>query len=348
MTKIPTALIAAILLAACAETNAPLPEPVEVLLVVNQNSATLSLIPVDQPAAAADIPLNTVPGAPTGIAARDSIAVVPLGTADAVAIVDLRGRALLRTIALPPGSGATGAAIVSDSVAYVGNPGRASITKIDIWTGDTAEVTVGGAPQGLAFARGRTFVLNGEPPTISLTPALPSTSWITVVDPATNARATGVDSISLTGSGSAQFADLGSDGLLYVISPGPPPPGEGRLSIIDPVGRTEVASFAGIGAVPGNPASDGDERIFISSRTEGLMVFDIHTRTVTRGAGNGVAIPTNSAVAIDGQGRVYAIEAGTCTVGNTGQAHVLDAQLVELRILPLGECPIAAVIAKVP
>src|SRR5260221_87174 len=135
MTKIPTALIAAILLAACAETKAPLPEPVEVLLGLNHKPATLNPIPVDDPATAAPVP----------------------------------------------------------------------------------------------------------------------------------------------GFGSAPFAELGSDGLLVVISPGSPPPGEGRLSIVDPVGRTEVASFAGIGAVPGNPASDGDERIFISSRTEGLMAFDIHT-----------------------------------------------------------------------
>ena len=52
MTKSVVAAALLALLVACAETNAPLPEPVEVLLVVNRNTATLSVIPVDQPAAA--------------------------------------------------------------------------------------------------------------------------------------------------------------------------------------------------------------------------------------------------------------------------------------------------------
>src|SRR5690349_12648844 len=105
-TRLPIAL-ALTLLTACAETNAPLPEPVQVLLAVNQTSATLSVIPIDQPAAASDITLGAAPGTPTGIAARDSVAIVPLGTANAVAVVDLHARTILRTIPLPPNSGAT-------------------------------------------------------------------------------------------------------------------------------------------------------------------------------------------------------------------------------------------------
>jgi hypothetical protein len=336
-----------VLLAGCAETNAPLPEPVEVLLVVNRISATLSVIPVDQPAAAVKIALGAPAGTPTGVSVRDSIALVPLGSSDAVVVVDLRVRAVIRTITLPPGSGAIGSAIVDDSVAYVANPGRNSVTRLDLWTGDTAELAVGTTPQGVVFVRGRVFVLNGNVPDGAAV-APPSPSWISVVDPATNALASGVDSIPLTGPGNARFADIGSDGLLYVVSAGTGAASDGRLSIVDPVARAEIASFAGFGAEPGNPASDGDERVFVSSRAEGVMAFDARTRVVTRGAGSGVAVPNNSAVAVDSRGRVYAVDAGGCTPGSTGVAHVLDSQLLEIRTIPLGECPVAAAIAKVP
>ena len=56
--------------------------------------------------------------------------------------------------------------------------------------------------------------------------------------------------------------------------------GEGRLSIVDPVGRTELASFSGFGTGPGNMASDGDAKIYVSSYAEGLMEFDTDSNKV--------------------------------------------------------------------
>ena len=69
--------------------------------------------------------------------------------------------------------------------------------------------------------------------------------------------ATGGDSIPLTGHGNAGFAEVGSDGLLYVMNTGDYFSGEGRLSVVDPARRTELASYAGFGTGPGNVASDG-------------------------------------------------------------------------------------------
>ena len=50
---IPRALLvlAAGLLAACADTNAPAPAPEEVLLVVNTRGNSLSIVPIDPPGA---------------------------------------------------------------------------------------------------------------------------------------------------------------------------------------------------------------------------------------------------------------------------------------------------------
>ena len=92
----------------------------------------------------------------------------------------------MRTIPLPDNSGATGSAIVDDSIAYVGNPNLNTVSRVNYLTGATSEVPVGVYPQGLIFARGKVFVLNGNLDE-TFSPAGPS--WITVVDPATNARA---------------------------------------------------------------------------------------------------------------------------------------------------------------
>jgi hypothetical protein len=336
-------LAAALVWAACADTNAPLPEPQEVLLAVNSTANTLSIVPVDAPASAVAVPLGGTTPTPVGVAARGNVAIVPLGLDNAVAVVDLRAATVVRRVPLPDNSGATGAAVVDDSIAYVGNPGINTVSRVNYLTGATSEVPVGVYPQGLVFTRGKVFVLNGN--LVNFAPAGPS--WLTVVDPATNAVADGIDSIPLTGEGNAGFGTVGGDGLLYVMSTGSYFSGEGRLSAVDPVGRREVASFAGFGTGPGNVASDGESKIYVSSFSQGLMEFDTDSNKVLRGQSNGVPIPLNSAVAVDSRRRIYAIESGPCSGGQPGIAHVLDPKLTEIRTITLGECPSGAAVAQI-
>lgn len=337
-------LAAALLLAACADTNAPLPPPEEVLLVVNSTANTLSIVPVDAPQSARAVELGGTTPTPVGVSARGDIALVPLGLDNAAAVVDLRAAQVLRRIPLPANSGATGSAMVDDSIAYVANPGLNSVSRVNYMTGATSEVAVGVYPQGMVFTRGKVFVLNGN--LVNFEPA--GASWMTVIDPATNAVADGVDSIPLTGDGNAGFGTVGGDGLLYVLSSGKFGEGDGRLSAVDPVGRTEVASFAGFGTAAGGLAADADTRVYVSSFADGLMVFDTDSNEVLRGVGQGIPIPSNSAVAVDSKGRVYAIESGPCSGGQTGTAHVLDTALEEIRTIPLGECAAGATVVQIP
>lgn len=329
---------------ACADTTAPLPPAEEVLLVVNSTEASLSVVPVESPNTGITIPLGGTTPTPVVVAARNGIALVPMGLDNSVAVVDLKAGTVLRTIQLTPGSGATGVAIVSDTFAYVANPNLNTVTRVNYRTGDTASVDVGVYPQGIAFTRGKVFVLNGN--LVNFVPDGPS--WISVVDPVTNQLASGIDSIALPGPGNAGFADVGSDGLLYVISTGDFAGGQGRLSIVDPVGRTEVANFGGIGTGPGALAADGGERLFISSFSEGLMEFNTVTRTLVRGEGDGIDIPGNSAVEVDSKGRIYAIGTGPCQGGQPGTAHVLRANLSEQDTITLGECAIFAAVTNIP
>jgi len=70
------------------------------------------------------------------------------------------------------------------------------------------------------------------------------------------------------------------------------------------------------------------------------MEFNTRTRTVVRGAGDGLPLTGNSGVAIDLHGQIYGIEAGACVIQSAGRARVfrecgvgglLDAGHVEHR-----------------
>jgi hypothetical protein len=336
--------LATCLLLGCADTNAPPPEPLELLLVVNRQGRSLTIVSVDGADTPTTVPLGASGATPTGVAAREGIAVVPLGVEDAVAVVDLIGRRLVHVVPLPAGSGATGAVMVSDSVAYVGNPGLNTISRVNVFTRETAEVPAGVFPQGFAFARGRLFVLNGN---LDQTGEPAGPSWITVINPATNGPATGIDSIPLTGPGNAAFATVAANGFIYVVNRGRTTPAEGRLSVVDPLERAEVASFAGLGLLPGDLATDGQARVFVSSFTEGLLEFNTDSNAVVRGESQGIQIPGNTGVAVDSRRRVYAIEAGECAPGRVGVAHILDEELQEIGLIPLGRCSAGAAVVRI-
>lgn len=327
---------------ACAETAAPPPVPEEVVVVLNTTGATLSLVPVAAPTQIATIPLGASDVEPVSVATRGGTAVVPLGARSAIAVIDLRQRQLVNTIALQPGSQVGGAALVDDSTAYVANSNLNSITRVDLATGDTASLPVGSTPEQVTFTRGRLLVLNANLDSLGK-PA--GESWISVVDPAAGDRGALIDSIPLIGPGNAQFSAVASDGLVYIVQVGDPSMDEGRLSVVDPVRRQELASFGGFGFGPGDLTADGGDRLLISSRTEGLMEFDTADRAVLRGEGNGVPIPANTGVAVDSQGRVYALEAG-CS--ESGLLHVLRSDFTEIRTVAVGQCATQVLLARVP
>jgi hypothetical protein len=256
--------------------------------------------------------------------------------------VDLRAGTLVNTIALAPGSGVAGAALISDSIAYVSNANLNTVTRVDLATGDTASTVVGPTPQHVTFTRGRVLVMNSNVDALGK-PA--GESSIDVIDPANDPASGRIGRIPLVGPGNARFSTIAGDGLVYVIQEGDPALYEGRLSIVDPVDRRELASFGGFGFGPGDLTADNGERLLISSRTEGLMEFDTAERAVIRGQGDGVVVPSNTGVAVDAQGRIYALEAG-CS-GN-GIVHVLRPDFTEIRSVTVGRCASQALLARVP
>jgi hypothetical protein len=312
-----------------------------VVVVLNTTAATLSLVPVAAPTQVSTVPLGASDVQPVSVAARGATAVVPLRGRDAVAVVDLREGTLVNTISLAPGSGVAGAALISDSIAYVSNANLNTVTRVDLATGDTASVPVGNTPQHVTFTRGRILVMNAN---LDASGKPAGESSISVIDPASGAPIA-IGTIQLVGPGNARFSTVAGDGMLYVIQEGDPSIDQGRLSIVDPVDRQEVASFGGFGFGPGDLTADGGDRLLISSRTEGLMEFDSAERVVVRGEGNGVVIPANSGVAVDSQGRIYALEAG-CS--GRGILHILRSDFTEIRSVTVGQCASQALLARVP
>ncbi len=344
---LPVALTAALI--GCAATTAPAPPPEERLLVVNAGEGTLSLIPVDPATPTRKVQLGPRAIGATDVSARGQIAVAVVPDSDLVIVVDLVADNIRRTITLPPGSRPTAVAVISDVIAYVANAGTDLVTRIDITSGDTASVVVGVHPRDLVLTRGRLFVVNANLGPCPEGLCRIGESWLTVVDPQTNARAAGRDSIPLPSPGAARAATLGGDGLLYVVNTGDEGAEvPGRLSIIDPVARAEVGNFGGFGPVPAAIASDGIERLFVTSVRDGLMEFNTRSRRVVRGEGEGVLVSGNLAVAVDTQGRIYAIEGGSCATAQPGRLRVFRPDLTEARNLLLGVCPVAAAFVQLP
>jgi len=72
------------------------------------------------------------------------------------------------------------------------------------------------------------------------------------------------DSIPLTGL-AARFAVVGDDSLLYVVAAGRSGAADGKLSIVDPKRRTEVAVLNGLGESPGRWCFIHWSRLLIAS-----------------------------------------------------------------------------------
>jgi DNA-binding beta-propeller fold protein YncE len=241
---------------------------------------------------------------------------------------------------LAAGSGATGVAIQDDSIAWVANPNLNTVTRVNYVNGDAASIPVGAYPQAVAIVGTRVFVVNGN--LVGSSPAGPS--WLTSFD------CCGVrtpDSIPLTGT-NARFAVVGDDSLLYVVAAGRSGDADGKLSIVDPVTRTESAVVNGLGESPGAVAfHPTGGRLLVASATDGILEINTSIRAVTRGPANSVKPGGHgvSGLAIDLRGRVYAVDPGSCAAAGT--VHVLTAppDYHEIHTVAVGQCPTTAAVA---
>ncbi len=303
-------------------------------VVVNSVDLSLTVFSVDSPAVATTIGLGPA-GSPVGLSLRNHLAAVPLGLVPAVAVVDLREARVLHTVALPPGSGATGSAFLNDSVALVANPSRNSVTPVNVLRGTAGiEVPVGAFPQGVVVADRDVLVLNGE-----LGPDfLPArSSSVSILDPETMVTSA---TVQLSGENAAAGVVV-ADGTVLVMNQGRFMGDNGTLSLVDARAREEEEHFPGFGDFPGALALGPDGRVYVSSFAYGVVVWDLGTRTFVRGPGDAVTpggVPSVSGLAFDDSGRLYTLEPD-CT--RPSVAHRLDGNLDVEATIPVGTCPMA-------
>ena len=315
--------------------------PVEVAVVLNSVDLSLTIFPVDSPAVSRTIGLGPA-GSPVTLAVRGGLAAVPMGLVPALAVADLQSGDV-RTVALPDSSGGTGVAFVNDSIVYVANPNRNSVSVVNVRRGALGpEIPVGVYPQFIIADRGRVFVLDGE--LVNFAPA--RNGRVTVIDPATR---TVTDSLTLGGR-NPQKGKIGPDGLLYVIDSGDFGMGNGSLSVVNPFQGVEVRNDDGFGEFPGDLAFDAGGLVYVTSFSYGVAVWDPGRLRFVHPPDDPLVIggfPSASGAGADSDGRLYVLVPGpdpedpttSCAVPSVALRSAPDGSFD--RQIPVGICPIA-------
>jgi len=333
----PVRLLAAalVLLVACSsDTTEPLPaETAEVGVVLASTDVSVTIFDVEDPEQARTVGLGA-DGSPVTMAVRGALAAIPLGFVPALAVVDLKEAMLLRTVALTPGSGATGVAFVNDSIVLVANPSLNSVTPINVLRGSAGDdIPVGRFPQAIVAADGRAYVLNAE--LDAFVPDGPAT--ISVVD---GASLTVTSTIILSGENAAAGV-VGLDGLLYVLHSGSFGAGNGSLSVVDPATLTEIEHHEGFGDFPGALAAGPSGDLFVGAFSYGVVVWSPSTDTFVRNPGDAImpgGVPSASGLGFDEAGRLYTL---TPDCEDPSTANRLDATYAVELTIAVGICPFA-------
>jgi hypothetical protein len=309
----------------------------QVIAVAEESPFTVSLV------SAANLAVSQSISLPTGyigpVSGLGSVLIVTI--AHGVAVIDLTQstNAVSRLVALAAGGASLGAAIQDETFAWIAYDTPSAVWRVNYRSGDTTSIGFSAKPKALAIAAGNVFVV---------TVGAAGVSWLTVIDTALTTgspRIAIVDSVPLTGLNAGGIA-LGGDGYLYVVS------NDGRLSIVDPASRLEVAVVNGLGDQLGTPVYHPSGRIIIPS-ANGIVEVNPATRSVTLGPSKGIkpAGDSPTVLVVDQRGRIYAL-VDHCVLPSQspGAVHVLSPP-PEYRLrttIPIGSCPVGAATAAIP
>lgn len=334
-------LLGSALLVACESTVAPPEETVAAVgVVLGSADNSLTIFEVDDPSRSRTVGLGP-DGSPVSLAVRGRLAVVPLGVVPALAVVDLPTATLLRTVALPAGSGATGVDFLNDSIVVVANPGLNSVSPVNVLRGTVAsQLPVGRYPQAVKVHAGRVWVVNAE--LENFVPAGPGS--LTALDAATLAPA---GTVVLSGLNPGALA-VAPDGSIHVLHSGRFGAADGSVSVVDPVARAETAHFTGFGEFPGALAFGPSGHLHVTSFAFGLATWN------PQGSGSWVRAPgagglperlaSAAGLGFDAQGRLHVLYPD-CV--NPSVVLRLGAGLQVEREIPVGICPIAIAFGEV-
>jgi hypothetical protein len=340
----PFALLASMLTIYCnacdSATQPRVPLTSELAVVVSSRDRVLTAFVADTPSRKFTVGLGP-DGGPVSVAVRGAFAAVPLGTVNAVTVVNLREQRVTQTVALPAGSGATGAAFINDSIVLVGNPNLNTVSPVNVLRGTRGtDLPVGRFPQSIITVGDTAYVINAELGS-NFQPVGPGTVTVLVGYPSQNAG-----TIRLTGINPGAGA-LRADGTLAVVNSGRFGASDGSISIVNRRTLTETQRIAGAGEFPGAVAFDASGRLVVAAFGYGLAVYDLAGNAFTRAPANAVkpgGVAGSSGVGFDSQGRLYSLKpdcANPSSVYRLTQAFDVDVEI------PVGICPIAIAFTRV-
>lgn len=330
-------LVAASVLAACEDSTSSNGGRGEAAVVVNSTNRSLTVVPLDSVAGKYTVGLGAQ-GSPVSIAVRGETAVVPMGTYPFAKVVNLSTGATVWTVALPEGSGATGAAFLNDSIALVANSGLNSVTPVNVLRGTTKPaIPTGAFPQAVVVTGGRAYIVNAE--LENFVPARSGT--LTVI----NGDLTVGGTITLTGFNPATAVARGS--RLYVIHSGSFGANDGSMSVVDLTTQDEVDHIPGFGDFPGALAAE-DDRLYVTNYGVGILVYDLGDEAFVHGPASPLVptgFPPVSGLGFDSRGRLWALNPGFCDgPGKVAQVTTAGAVVTEAET---GVCPFAIAFARV-
>lgn len=321
-------------LAACSDSTGPDAPTENVVVVLNSVGLTLTVVPLGSPNVRT---LALGPdGTPTTLAVRDSVAAVPMGITNVLALVNLND-GTVRNIPLPAGSGATGVAFASDSIVMVANSDRNTVSPIN-WRRGTvgAEIPVGNYPQALVAdpGRQRVYAVNGNLDD-SFQPAGPGT--VTVIDAGTHTVA---GTVALTGINSGSASVRGEQ--LFVLNSGTWGGNNSSLSMVNLGNQQEVRRVDQFGNFPGSVTTQAGRAVFVAAYGTGVLVYSPEADVIERTAANPM-IPAGllpvAAVRFDELGLLYSLHPGDCT--SPGRLVQMGATGGVLAQVDVGVCPFA-------
>jgi hypothetical protein len=315
----------------------------DIAAFVNGSANTLLMLQLGAPDVRQELPLGAGPSiTPVGFAVRGKKAMVPLGNAGSVALVDLETNAVERTFTFATGN-ATGVAWINDTTVIVANQlddyvGRIFIHQAGTAITDTLMVTP--FPTDVQARDGKAYVVSSN---LDENYAEIGDGVVTVIDPVTM---TVLDSLP-TGGRNPQFGAFGPDGRFYVVNTGEyfPADAQGSLAVYAAGVNAAPTVIDGFGNAPGPIAIDAAGRAVISSFSFGSIVYNTASGDFIRAPDTPLCAPTPSSgcrtasgAAVASDGRIYQTYFGSAAQSSPAEIFIYDATtyaLVDSIAIPL-------------